>query len=125
MMKVCHHLGIRNFRTIRQPRRIELAFDLCMNDRSASQYVVSKCHDEQFKPEIFHSNNISMNNQSRKCHSTKHFFTCLLNLIQWLFCLVCVVLKYTNCFLWCLLKMIRWVFSRYQSIRCSHQHCYH
>lgn len=124
MMKECHHLGIRNFRTIRQPRRIELAFDLSTNDRSAPRYVVSKCHNDQFN-----DNHLSMKtptnvHRSDKYQYIKNSFICLLNIIQWIFCVLYYVLKYSNCLLGCLLRIVRCVIFRYQSIRCPHHH-YH
>ncbi|CAF1637516.1 unnamed protein product [Rotaria magnacalcarata] len=52
-MNECHRIGIRNFKTIRYPGQIKLAFDLCSNDRSARRHVSSNGNDYNEKMQVF------------------------------------------------------------------------
>lgn len=41
-MDECHRLGIKNFRSVRHPGQIKLAFDLALDDPFATRHVSSK-----------------------------------------------------------------------------------
>ena len=104
-MRECYHLGMRNIRTIRQPRRIQLAFDLSTHDRFAPRYFISKNPDEDLPKE---------NPTIDRCECLKISLRCVLNIIQWIFCLIYFIFKSSNF----LLKIIRTMI-----FRCSH-HCH-
>jgi hypothetical protein len=135
-MNECHRLGIKNFQTIRQSRRIQLAFDLCADDPTAPRSVSSKGDDYHQRINCdYMAVKRSMNDWSQKDqHDNKRSLSFIIDILWWIFRVLCLILKYTICLLWCLFKIVRCTIfrvliesKRYRPkgfichpIRCSH-----
>ncbi len=116
-MNECHRLGIKNFQSTRQSRRIQLTFDLCTDDAKAPRSVSSKGGERINKFNY-------LNEYSPKHEHKKRSFNFIINIFCWIFRMLCLILKYKICLLWCLLKMMRCTIYRIYPIRCSRHH-YH
>jgi hypothetical protein len=128
-MDECHHLGIKNFKSIRHPGQIKLAFDLCNDDISAPRYVSSKGDDyNQVKFDYFPIKK-SSHGSSQTCQCSKILISYVINILYSIFCVFYIIFKYTICLIWCLLKIFLCTIFRILTqsrichpIRCNHHH---
>ena len=123
-MKECHHLGMKNVQTIRQSRRIQLAFDLSTDDASAPRSVSSKGEERENK--VHYQKDWFEQSQHKK-----RSFNCIIHTtLCWIFRVLCLILNYALCLLVCLFKIVRCTLFRMlidrsnrficHPIRCSH-----
>lgn len=136
----CHRLGIKNFKSIRHPGRIKLAFDLCNDDASAPRSVSSKSDDyhQKIKTSNFNYSPIkkTTNDRPQRYQYLKISITFIINLLYFICRVLGIILKYIICLIWCLFKIFRCTIFRVltesiryrpkalicHSIRCSHHH---
>jgi hypothetical protein len=135
-MNQCHRLGIKNFKTIRHPRQIKLAFDLCTNDASARRYVSSKNDDnnnnqkiETFDLDYFTIKKLNNDWSEKYQYSKKILIHFTINTLYWIFRVLWIIIKYAICLIWCLFKIFRILTEskRYHSntLICHPIRCYH
>jgi hypothetical protein len=130
-MNECHRLGIKNFQSIRQSRQIQLTFDLCTNDATAPRSVSSKDDDDDDHHQRINKSDC-LNDWSKKYQHKKQSFSFIINILCWIFRVLCLILKYTICLLWYLFKIVRCTIFRVLTdrprglichpIRCSHHY---
>lgn len=115
MRDECHHFGIRNFKSIRHPGQIKLAFDLCTNDRLAPKYVSSKGNDHEekfdfFSNEILQLNDLptkkTFNNWYQRFQYSKTWMNFMRNILYLIIRVLYLILKYTSCLIWYLFKIL-------------------
>jgi len=135
-MNQCHRLGIKNFQSIRHPRQIKLAFDLCTNDASARRYVSSKNDDnnnnqkiETFDRDYFTIKKLNNDWSEKYQYSKKILIHFTINTLYWIFRVLWIIIKYAICLIWCLFKIFRILTEskRYRSntLICHPIRCYH
>lgn len=129
IMSECHRLGIKNFKTIRYPGEIKLAFDLCTDDISAPRYVSSKGdHDD------YNTKKIDYFPIKGKYQYSELLFNFMISSFYWIFHILWISLKYSMYVMWCLFKIFRSIIFRalneskkYQAkpLVCHPIQCYH
>jgi hypothetical protein len=141
MMSECHCLGIKNFKCIRHPGQIKLAFDLCIDDVSAPRYISSKGDDYNQKIDTsdfdYFTIKKSTNDWPTKHQYSKILMNFVISTLYWIFRVLWIILKYAIRVIWCFFKIFRCIIfrvltesKRYRSkallchpVRCYHHHC--
>jgi len=104
-MHECYRLGIKNFKTIRHPGQIKLAFDLCTNDASARRYVSSNGDDYNVKMGTSDLDYLTINRSTNDWPRKRQYFKILIDFLYWIFRVLCIILKYAIGLIWCLFKI--------------------
>ncbi|CAF3356751.1 unnamed protein product [Rotaria socialis] len=139
-MNECHRVGIRNFKTIRYPGQIKLAFDLCTDDRSALRRVSSKGNGYNEKKQVFNKDKFKFDYFPIK-KSTANRFQCskilsnfIMTIAHVIFRTSCFILKYTIYLTWYLFKIFLSIIFRLliesklyspKTVICHPIRCYH
>ena len=142
-MNKYHRLGIKNFKSIRHPGQIKIVFDLCSNDLTASRYVSSKVDEYNKKTRLSDDDKLqvdcfperqSTNRWLQESQRFKILANFIMNILDVIFRVLFVILKYTLCLIWCLCKILLHTIFRlvvqpqlyqpkafiYHPIRCHH-----
>jgi hypothetical protein len=113
-MNECHRLGIKNFKSNRYPGQIKLSFDLCDDDTSAPRHISSKGDGAYQKVHIPNYDKLKfnyfpikkpMNDRLREYKCSKALMNSIGNILYVIFCVLCIIFKYTICLVWCVFKI--------------------
>ena len=105
-MNKYHRLGIKNFKSIRHPGQIRIAFDLCNNDLTASRHAslkVDKCNqksrlsdDDKLQFDCFPKQR-STNSWLQESQRFKILTNFIMNIFDVIFRVLVFLFKYTLC----------------------------